>query len=247
MMQSKSLLSSMLADTSAAHPHLSSPVNSHAIAHERTAAIQSLEGLVAYQRFLAEARAVKAERRRVSKEFERHVQTQSRHALASLDAFMSSALRTAGQSRPDRVLAGLPATHRRRVERHRPRHGPGLVARYPRTSGRDVHAGASRLQRQHGGHKRPGDRGDRCGGEDGSRSRGDRRAAAGERRGILRHQPDWYSRPTEDCDGTAGRRVIQSARHRVFAARRRLRPCDLNHPPAAIPASWSGWQHLRNL
>lgn len=93
----RSLLGHMLGDTSAAHPHLALPVNSHAFARERATAIQGLEGLMAYQRFLADARSVKAQRRRVSKAFESRVQAQSRHALLDLNGFMGSALRTAGQ------------------------------------------------------------------------------------------------------------------------------------------------------
>jgi hypothetical protein len=91
----KSLLERALATDSATHPHLSSPINSHALRRERATAIQGLEGLMAYQQFLADARAAKAERRRTSKAFERHVQAQSRQALADLDGFIGSALLTA--------------------------------------------------------------------------------------------------------------------------------------------------------
>ncbi len=95
-MATTSFLDSIRAMPRAAHPHLS-PLNSTAFAQERAAAMQSVEGLLAYRRFLAGARAAKASRRRVSQSFERNVQKQSRQALSDMNALMSHALNMTGQ------------------------------------------------------------------------------------------------------------------------------------------------------
>lgn len=92
----KSLLDSLLAAPRPAHPHLE-PINAHALAREGAAALDSVKGLMAYQRFLGDARAVKAKRKGASKAFERNVQRQSRQALSDLDGFLNSALRVVGQ------------------------------------------------------------------------------------------------------------------------------------------------------
>lgn len=95
-MATASFLDSIRAAPRAAHPHLS-PFNSRTFAQERAAAMQSVEGLLAYRRFLAGARAMKASRRRVSQSFERHVQKQSRQALSDMNALMNNALSITGQ------------------------------------------------------------------------------------------------------------------------------------------------------
>lgn len=92
----KSLLDALLAAPRAEHPHLA-PFNSHAFRRQHAIAIQGVEGLVAYQTFLADARAVKARRKRIEKTFERQVQRQSRQALADANLAISGALSATAQ------------------------------------------------------------------------------------------------------------------------------------------------------
>jgi hypothetical protein len=92
----KSLLDVMLRAPRAGHPHLA-PFNSHALLRQRESAMQNLQGLMAYQTFLADARAVKAKRKRVEKTFERQVQRQSREALADATLLFSSAMSATAQ------------------------------------------------------------------------------------------------------------------------------------------------------
>jgi hypothetical protein len=95
-MKTKSLLDTMVAGPRAPHPHLF-PFNPHTFERERVSAMQSVESLMAYQQFLADARAAKARRRRVSQAFERNVQQQSRQALSDLGGLLNHTLHTVGQ------------------------------------------------------------------------------------------------------------------------------------------------------
>lgn len=92
----QSLLDLMLKAPRGGHPHLA-PFNTHAFLRQRESAMQNLQGLMAYQTFLADARAIKAKRKRVEKTFERQVQRQSRQALGDATLLMSSALSATAQ------------------------------------------------------------------------------------------------------------------------------------------------------
>jgi hypothetical protein len=78
------------------HPHLA-PVHGPSLREDLATALGSLDGLVGYQQFLADARAAKAKRKRASVAFERSVQVQARRALNDLDAFSGAALRAIQQ------------------------------------------------------------------------------------------------------------------------------------------------------
>jgi hypothetical protein len=78
------------------HPHLD-PLNSAAFAVDRDVVLPKASNLLAYQRYLADARAVKAKRKGASVSFERSVLTQARQARDDLDAFTGAAMRMTQQ------------------------------------------------------------------------------------------------------------------------------------------------------
>jgi hypothetical protein len=94
------------------HPHLD-PINRAAFAADRDVVLQKAGDLLAYQRFLVDARAVKAKRKGASASFERSVLAQARQAREDLDTFAGSALRVIQQVNQtdlwSRTLSG--ATH----------------------------------------------------------------------------------------------------------------------------------------
>src|SRR5436190_17681104 len=69
-----------------AHPHLA-PLNRATWADDREVVLQKADRLLGYQRFLADARAVKAKRKGASGSFERSVLAQAAQARDDLDAF----------------------------------------------------------------------------------------------------------------------------------------------------------------
>jgi hypothetical protein len=78
------------------HPHLD-PINAATFASDRDLALAKVSGLMAYQKFLADARTAKARRKGSTSAFERNVQAQGRQALADLQAFSGAVLRITQQ------------------------------------------------------------------------------------------------------------------------------------------------------
>jgi hypothetical protein len=78
------------------HPHLS-PINTAAFAVDRDVVQEKASNLLAYQSYLADARAVKAKRKGASVSFERSVLTQAHQARDDLDAFTDAAMRMTQQ------------------------------------------------------------------------------------------------------------------------------------------------------
>jgi hypothetical protein len=79
-----------------AHPHLD-PLNRATWADDREVVLQKADRLLDYQRFLADARTVKAKRKGASGSFERSVLAQGQQARGDLDAFTRSTVRMVQQ------------------------------------------------------------------------------------------------------------------------------------------------------
>jgi hypothetical protein len=90
------LLDAFAAVEGGQHPHLN-PINRATLAADRDQILEKAGDLLAYQRYLADARAVKAKRKGASASFERSVLAQARRAQQDLDTFIGSALRMAQQ------------------------------------------------------------------------------------------------------------------------------------------------------
>jgi hypothetical protein len=78
------------------HPHLQ-PLNRATWADDRAVVVENAGRLLDYQRFLADARAVKAKRKGASASFERSVLAQAQRARADLDGFSRSAVQMVQQ------------------------------------------------------------------------------------------------------------------------------------------------------
>jgi hypothetical protein len=80
----------------AAHPHLE-PINAATFQSDHALALSKASNLIAYQKYLAAARGVKAQRKSVSLAFERNVQAQASNALDDLQTLCGGALRLTQQ------------------------------------------------------------------------------------------------------------------------------------------------------
>jgi hypothetical protein len=79
-----------------ARPHLF-PINAAAFEGDHDVAMAKIDRLASYRRYLIDARATKARRKRVSSTFERNVQEQARQAAKDLQVFSGATLRTVRQ------------------------------------------------------------------------------------------------------------------------------------------------------
>lgn len=84
------------AQAAASHPHLD-PINSATFSSDHSQALGKAQSLLAYQQYLAAARATKAQSKGVTPAFERNVQTQARQALADSQDFLGASLRITQQ------------------------------------------------------------------------------------------------------------------------------------------------------
>ncbi len=84
------------AQATVSHPHLD-PVNAATFSSDHSLALGKAQNLLAYQQYLAAARAAKAQSRGVTPAFERNVQAQARQALADCQDFSAASLRITQQ------------------------------------------------------------------------------------------------------------------------------------------------------